>query len=83
MSSVSDATASASDTVAQVSPTQDPAANWRCAIAGVLWALTCGRRRQGPSAKNRAMVAMLRSSAGTSTISAGVTRSVSVRGPKT
>src|SRR5678815_3069181 len=58
-----------------VSPTQDPAANWRRAMAGVLCALKCGRSRHGPLAKNAAMRAMLRSSAATSTISAGVGRS--------
>ena len=66
------ATTSASDTVAQVRPTHDPAASWRRAISGVLCALKCGRSRHGPPAKNAAMRAMLRSSAATSTISAGV-----------
>jgi hypothetical protein len=71
-SSQKSATTSASDTVAHVSPTQDPAANCRRAMAGVLCALKCGRSRHGPLAKNAAMRAMLRSSAATSTISAGV-----------
>ena len=43
---------SASDTVAQVRPTHDPAASWRRAISGVLCALKCGRSRQAPVAKN-------------------------------
>src|SRR5215204_3842309 len=68
-------TTSASDTVAHVRPTQEPAASCRRAMAGVLCALTCGRSRHGPLAKNAAMRAMLRSSAATSTTSAGVGRS--------
>ncbi len=73
---------SASPTVAQVSPVHEPAASWRRAISGVLCALKCGRSRQGPSAKNAAIRAMLRSRAATSTTRAGVVTSLSVCGTR-
>ena len=65
-------TISASLTVAQVTPVQEPAANWRRAIAGVLWALKCGRSLHGRSLKKAAMRWMLRSIARASTRRAGV-----------
>ena len=82
MSAVSDAATSASDTVAHVSPVTDPAARSRRrrAISGVLCALKCGRSRQGPSAKNRAIRWMLLFIAATSTMRAGVGISVTTRG---
>ena len=67
----SSASASASPSLAQQTPSA-PAAICRRAMSALLWVLACGRSFSPAPAANAAIAAMLRSSASTSTTSAGV-----------